>query len=290
MKSLSAECFCIAIRARKEGRPLFPLNPEDRFDFHRVKVPRGKWGADPFLFEKDGQAYLFAELFNLFTGKGALYVRSIGNEHAKWKRCNIEKCHLSFPNVFMQGGETLMMPETSELRQVNVYQATKFPERWMKCETRLANVNAVDSVVLFESGSIASYVRNSRQDASLTAFDSNGTQLWSLQDKDKKLRPAGNPFFDGGLAYFIGQNCQSSYGEGLCVYLLDQTKGIQGMAIREIGSEGLDYLTPRSHSIGIHTYNKSEHYEVIDIKFRKFSLLRILGKPFRVLFRTRRTR
>jgi hypothetical protein len=116
----------------------------------RVKTPRGRFWADPFLVEHQGSVYCFVEDFVYKTGRGHITalqvledgVREIGP-------CLSEPFHLSFPFVFNYQGQLYMCPESHDARQIRLYRCHDMPLDWELAAVIMEDVSASDSM-LFE--------------------------------------------------------------------------------------------------------------------------------------------
>ncbi|MBQ0111271.1 MAG: hypothetical protein KBS41_05050 [Oscillospiraceae bacterium] len=98
----------IAYRSKSNGSLLSdPTTPFELFD-----LPDGQWGADPFLFEQDGQLCLFYELYLEKQKKGVIAVSKWeGNNFSQPETVIEEPFHLSFPCVFKIGESVYMIPK-----------------------------------------------------------------------------------------------------------------------------------------------------------------------------------
>ena len=113
-----------------------------------LENPENGYYADPFLFEFENEIYLFVEEYTFSTSKGVVCVFKFHED--KFERLGIcleEIFHLSFPNVFVDGKDIYMMPESSENRDVRLYRAVDFPLKWELATQLLTNVSAVDSII-----------------------------------------------------------------------------------------------------------------------------------------------
>lgn len=293
MKKVNAEIFEIALKIRTT-QAFLPFDGGALTGFKIVKVPLGKWGADPFLFKKGEDYFLFAELFDLFIGKGGLYCRQLNAEHPKWRKCSVDKCHLSFPNVYAFNDELLMIPETSELNSISFYKCQCFPLIWKRNKTLVEGHKAVDNVLLSFDGITYLFSYHIDQNpASLLLYreiDGKFDVFQTFVDKEKTLRPAGKIFSYHDDFYLPTQDCKNGYGNGVIINQVCFDSG--RVSLHPVSEINLEKLIKDScldeKILGIHTYNSVDKYEVIDLKKSKFSLLRILGKPFRVVFHTRK--
>lgn len=283
-RRIKAEMFCLAVRPKKSAEECLLLNEKLASEFCLVKNPPFSWCADPFLIDYNNSTWLFAEIFNLFTGRGSLYAsKLIGNKIGRWMKCNVDKCHLSFPNVFWQNGKLYMIPETSELNMLSLYECISFPKKWKKIKTIISGHPFVDSIHHI-NGDFISYeiVKGERR---LLFLSENGTINEEIVDRDKKLRPAGKLLLYNKQVLFPSQDCSKEYGQAIVLNVIDGYSIEQSAIIHpSIFNEFLN----KQLFVGMHTYNANSSYEVVDLKFRKFSFLRLLGKPLRFLFRKKK--
>ena len=283
-RKIKAEMFCLAIRQKKSAEECLLLNEKLASEFLIVKNPLFSWCADPFLIDFNNSTWLFAEIFNLFTGRGSLYAsKVIGNKIGRWTKCNVDRCHLSFPNVFWQNGKIYMIPETSELNKLSLYECISFPKKWKKIITIISDHPFVDTIRRANGGFISyEIVKGERK---LLFLSENGTLIKEITDRDKKLRPAGKLLFYNKQVLFPSQDCSKEYGQAIVLNVIDGYSIEQSSIINpSIFNEFLN----KQRFVGMHTYNANNAYEVVDLKFRKFSFLRFLGKPLRFLFRRKK--
>jgi hypothetical protein len=117
-----------------------------------LENPENGYYADPFLFEHQDEIYLFVEEYSFSSSKGVISVfKFYGERFERIGVCLEEVFHISFPNVFVDGEEIYMIPESSENRDVRVYRAVDFPLKWELSRQLLTEISAVDSVI-YRSG------------------------------------------------------------------------------------------------------------------------------------------
>jgi hypothetical protein len=123
-------------------------------DFEWLPSPKGGYLADPFLFERNGRTWLFAEEYRYSSNKGVLTVCEVvnGTGTSEWRTCLEEPWHLSYPHVFEHAGEVFMVPESNRAGELHLYRASDFPARWTR-EHVLFRGHAVDTTVLFHDES-----------------------------------------------------------------------------------------------------------------------------------------
>ena len=89
--------------------------------------------ADPFMVFEDGTWYMFFEVMNALTGRGAIGL-AVSRDATNWQYRRIvlqEPFHLSYPNVFQWRDDYYMIPEALATEAVCLYRAAPFPERWI---------------------------------------------------------------------------------------------------------------------------------------------------------------
>jgi hypothetical protein len=93
--------------------------------------------ADPFLIRRDSVWHLFFESVrgNRWTRSrsGGIIAHATSRDAIAWQFQGVvldEPYHISYPHVFEWEGQYYMIPETRAARQVRLYRAAPFPERW----------------------------------------------------------------------------------------------------------------------------------------------------------------
>jgi hypothetical protein len=116
--------------------------------------PRIRFLADPIAIEHAGRTVLFVEDFNHDRQKGVISaVEFAATGPIGPVRCVLEEpWHLSYPFVLALNGGVWMIPESSATREVALYRADPFPNRWVKEATLLRDVPAVDATVVVHEG------------------------------------------------------------------------------------------------------------------------------------------
>ncbi|VTP62755.1 Uncharacterised protein [Leclercia adecarboxylata] len=104
---------------------------------HSSFIKKYIFQADPFIIDKDDRLYVFYEAFSFLNSKGVLRCRILNNALEEIEDLKLEgfddlKCHLSFPFLFQLDGKLFMIPESSERKEVILFQSVDFPARWGK--------------------------------------------------------------------------------------------------------------------------------------------------------------
>jgi hypothetical protein len=110
--------------------------------------------ADPFLIERNGRTFLFVEEFPYASHKGVIAVSELGADgrfgvpHVVLE----ESHHLSYPQILVDGDDVFMLPEGSGGRELVLYRAVGFPNRWVRDTVLLSDTNINDATLLVRDG------------------------------------------------------------------------------------------------------------------------------------------
>jgi hypothetical protein len=232
-----------------------------------------RYFADPFVFWRDGVAYVFCEEFPCATGKGVISVFAIRPDGSVSEpRTVLERpYHLSYPMVFEREGRVFMIPETSANRTIELYVAAEFPHRWQLETTLLDNVSAADATLVEWDGRLWLFAAINEEGGS--SWDTLGlfhaARLmgpWTPHSGNPVLidaaaaRPAGMMFERGGGLMRPAQDCTRGYGSALTLCRVDR------LDPEHYRQTVLTKLAPdaRWAASGMHTLNASGGIEVID--------------------------
>ena len=198
-------------------QPLYPTEPA--------------FWADPFVWQRDGQFWIFFEDYPFSTRRGrisVLPVDALGLPTGPAQPVLDEPYHLSYPFLFEYEGELYMMPEKTALNRVDLYRCVEFPGRWELAATLLDGIKMADATLFEHEGRWwlfgAAKQGGVRINESLFAFyaDSPLSTAWTphaanpLVRDFSRGRPAGRIFRDGdGRLIRPSQDCVRRYGHGL---------------------------------------------------------------------------
>lgn len=248
--------------------------------FLKIKNPLFYWIADPFLVESNNDVYVFAEAANKITRKGKIVFGKYKKGKIHWKTCYKSKTHLSFPFIYKNNDGYHLIPENSEQNMLYSLKSTNL-NNWNIDKIFTNNKKCVDSI-LYDDDYLLMYVLDYKCNY-LALFNINtNTIVDKLFDFKKILRPAGAIFNYNGSKVIPTQDCSINYGYGLIFNKIDVRDGrIRIHPFQRITGDTIKkYLIKSQNIIGIHTYNKNESYEIIDIARTKISFLGILGKIY----------
>ena len=249
--------------------------------FDLLKANKRFWYADPFLFEKDGQTFLFVEMFDNVTEVGLIgYSRFENGKFTEPVPVIKESFHLSYPYVFEKDGMIYMMPETHEDGCIQLYEAVTFPTEWKKSKTLVNEINAVDTVI--ENGMLIASVVCPENDMSvdLGIYGTDGKEMSFSPVYRRRLdkRGAGRCFSYKNMRIRPAQGCENgNYGGKIIFNKITQCdeNGYSEDVFSVVTPEKI--ITPeRKPVMGIHTYAKTDKIEIADIKRKRLNFRRII--------------
>ncbi|MGN1083278.1 MAG: hypothetical protein ACI4SJ_07025, partial [Candidatus Avispirillum sp.] len=290
------EEWSIAIRPRTDVL-LYESNGTDK-PFTVLKNSLRYWAADPFIISDGEKDFLFFEMYDRFKGKGLIGFREICDEKngksgriGKMKIAYEQATHLSFPFIFKYNGYFYIMPESSEAGNLILLKAVDFPYKWEPVEMLAENKRFVDSVMLKNNGNIFLFTHELGKTDSFDTLDiyiRKGSD-WLQHKNNPVIHSASNSRLAGKVFEYreriirVTQDCAEEYGKMLhfnCISELTSDT-YEEQPIANIGISDINIYS-RNKYRGIHTYNSSSRYEVIDLKnterIRFGNLINILYK------------
>lgn len=251
----------------------------------------GSWVADPFVIEFEDKVYIFAEMYTYDRYKGSIaYCEIINGKPTKWKKIISEKYHLSFPNIYFENNEIYMYVESSENKEFYRYKAVRFPNQWIKDTLYMKNVEFVDTVLFLYNNKKYGFTYDiSETIKKLLLFSMENNKLKFLDcnpinTDNSTARPAGKILKYKDRYIRVSQNCEKEYGSGLVFseFKIENEKYSEKI-FKIININDIHYN--KGKWIGIHTYNESENYQVVDLKFRKIILSSIICRLINKIIR-----
>ena len=275
------EIYTVAIR--RCGDKSLPQGGVDT-PFIPIEYSEEFWYADPILFSWQGSDYLFVEEYDRRIARGQIAVSEInGNQSLKFKTIINEAYHMSFPMVFEWNGELYMIPETSANHSINIYHAESFPYKW-KCVSQIeTSVELVDTIVLEKDSEkiilLSSEVspKNSlmvryqkfvlyyKDFSKLEADETfNIKQIFNLNDRN-----AGEIVnIESEYILPTQEGTEIDYG----IYLAFRKTSYLNKVVNKYSANDLTVKDiSKKNILGIHTYSKTENYEIIDLRYFKFA-------------------
>lgn len=248
--------------------------------FRMIKNPPYAWAADPFLVEYAGNIYLFAELFLYRSERNGVIGYCIYEDGAfgEWQVAMDEHWHLSYPNVYTKDGELFMCPESWQKNEVGIYRLAEFPDKWEQTQCLFRNVHYVDTTFLEQGGERYIFTFAPRlpgDEGELLLFcereDGSMTGPLVLSTDRGVARPGGNILKQDGRLIRVSQDCRNLYGEGLVFSQIDSLwPRYREHVVKRIFPGDLQ-IEATQEILGVHTYNRWNALEVIDIQYYRSS-------------------
>jgi len=264
-------------RRVQHWRLAFRAGPQSAIDdgaagldgFRWIESPPGRFFADPFLLERDGQRWVFFEDFDYASGRGHVSCAPIDRHDGLGAPIRVldRPYHLSYPCVFSHDGELFMVPETWYNGAVELYRCRRFPDDW-RLEKTLFQGRAVDTSVWIDKGRCWFFV-------TLLEPHGYGSQLWVFHSESltgawtphpasplstdvRTSRGAGAILQHNGRLLRPSQDCSAAYGQSFTlneIQVLDPARYEERPAVR---------IGPVRGLVGTHTYGRLGEIEVVD--------------------------
>jgi hypothetical protein len=267
-RKLRREQWVIGIRKKNSDQ-----STDERQGFASLVPPPDRFYADPFLFEKQGKSYLFFEELPFATKKGIIsMVEVAGDGRCSAPRPVLEMDHhVSYPFVFEWRGHIYMLPEARDSGKISLFRAVNFPDCWKLEKHLIEDVWAVDPTLVEHAGRFWLFAGGVEKHGDINSelylfFAESPSGPWTPHPLNpvvsdvRRARPAGRLFFQDGFLVRPGQDCSVRYGGAV---VLNRVVALSETQYQEepFGKLPNDWL---AGNLGSHTFNSSEHFEVID--------------------------
>jgi len=250
-------------------------------EFKTIVPPKDKFWADPFIIFKNNIYYVFFEEFIYKKNKAHISFLTINQDGIYSKPIKVleRPYHLSYPFIFKNNEKYYMIPESSLSNTIDVYECSKFPEKWNFCKTLIQNVTATDSTLFYKNEkwwlftSLTNY-QNKKRENELFLFYSDNLldENWISHPKNpivsnlKGSRSAGKIFQEKGKIIRPAQDGSIRYGYGIIFYRIDILNEVdyQETEVKTI------YPNWNKKIIGVHSYGQEKELTVMDIRIKKW--------------------
>lgn len=214
---------------KDHGSHLFPDNTLEILSKTAAQQLKKKYTfqADPFIIEKADKLYVFYEAFSFRNSKGTLRCRILDRELTEIDDVKLEgfddlKCHLSFPFLIHINDQLFMIPESSERKEVILFQSVEFPVRWKKIKVLISDTEVTDNVFLTINETC--YLLSTTMDNEIIIHSAENIYgQWqriapSLKVSNHHHRGAGAPYLVDNKMYFLTQECTpETYGKSIYI-------------------------------------------------------------------------
>lgn len=229
--------------------------------------------ADPFPFEWKGRFFIFVEELVHSNNKGVISVAEYEADGSFSKPSKVleEPFHMSYPQVFARDDEVWMIPETGAGRQVALYRAEDFPNRWVKHCVLIDNKEIFDATLVEHDGQLwligtERDGEGSASDTMVVFYSKALSGPWQPHPENPIVidrvaaRPGGRAIYSDDDIVLAIQNGTEFYGGGI---------GLSRIIQLDQRSVKLSYPTPIEPGSDpqfrhVHTLNRYGRLEVID--------------------------
>ena len=256
--------------------------------FIPIKNSKRYWYADPFLIDYSERTLLFVEMYDRLKRKGLLgYMDITEGVGSKFKKVYEYNCHLSYPNVFVKGNDLYCIPESSNSKKLLLLKWNKQRCEFDESKVLLDDMKIADSTFIHYNDKLyclTTPIIDGDNISNLNLYEIvEGNFVPSSQnpvcDNKTKARCGGKIQYSNDTLYRISQDCGNGYGSGLNIMRIDNLDNdayketlVKKILPNDIQIKGVDIVD------GIHTYNTTDMYEVIDYKTnRSFSIIECVG-------------
>lgn len=194
--------------------------------------------ADPFLFEKDGELFVFYEAQDADERPAWIEVGRLEGDRliplGPALRCEY---HLSYPFVFSDGDQIYMMPETQTAGRLEIWRAKNFPLEWERHASAFEGCHIADSNLFRHEGqwwlmtNLSEHVIFQEHSSELYLFSVDGPSLTGLRPHPQNpvvigsdiARNAGAIIHHDGRLFRASQNnSHGVYGYGLNIMEIEE--------------------------------------------------------------------
>ena len=232
--------------------------------------------ADPFIFKDvDGKLNLLYEDFSMTnpTNYGKIVLSVIDKDFSitSTKKVLDIKSHSSYPFIFTENGSTYIIPETSSVKKVSIFEYNFNTQSLTNEKVLLNNLPLLDSTIFKYNSKywlFATLAENGFDHSHLHIYysDSLSGNYQPHKNNPVKInldgsRPAGNIIVIDNEIYRPAQNCSIHYGESISINRVTQ------LSENEFEEEFYFKLFPDKSSTfnaGVHTLNVVDDVIVID--------------------------
>jgi hypothetical protein len=176
--------------------------------------------------------YCFVEDLDYKTNRGCISVYELHKKTATPLGVALaEPFHLSFPFLFRFNSKIYMVPETSQNRDIRVYESVSFPSQWSLSTVLMSNLSAADTMIFEHNGLWWLFCNidplgfnNHCSELSIFYADNPLTQDWKPHAKNPviidptKARNGGILFEDGKIYRVAQYQGFNLYGKAVSIH------------------------------------------------------------------------
>ena len=251
--------------------------------------------ADPFAIRRGELVHILFEEYDYGTCKGRISTTSLNGRSSSPSRVVFDgSFHMAYPYLLEHNDQIYCIPETAEAREVGLYAAKQFPEKWEKAATLVRDYAAVDSTVFEYEGRwwlLATDDDDGPNHKLKAWYAPHLLGPWTphaanpIKVDIRSARPAGTPFMHESHLYRPSQDCSVTYGGRIVL------NRVMRLTPTEFEEEQIAVIEPYKDSAypdGLHTVSAVGDVTIIDGMKRAFaakSLSVLIHKMSRIRFR-----
>lgn len=254
------------------------------------------WYADPILYKSENKTYMFYEAFNKKKELGEIGVATVINNTITDKQIILnEPFHMSYPFVFNFNKKIYMIPETSSIKKLLLYEAESFPYKWKLSRVLMDNTELSDATILKHQDKVYIFV------SKVLSYSPYRDELllYHLDNEFNLIPHKCNPIItDNEFSRSAGKILK--YNSKLIRVSQDCSNGQYGKALKfneiikisenSYQENNLITILPEDIPIkfnkkltGTHSYGKCGDLEVIDVKYSVLEIKKLLRFLYRLL-------
>jgi len=252
--------------------------------------------ADPFIYKKNDNYYIFYEKYNYFNDYGVIALTILNNNFDVIYESDLldTQNHLSYPFIFNHNDELFILPESSKGNDGSQYMYEfNFSNNTLHNKKLLIEYNRLlDGTLLFHDNKywLFSTKRGKKSNSDLLIHYSKTFDFGYISHSSNPVkvdnvgtRPAGNFIIENGVIYRPSQNNSFYYGKSI---ILNKIEILNESQFKEIPVKEIFAPQNCKYNFGIHTINISNDVIVIDGLRRIFNpFKKIIFFFIRKLFR-----
>jgi len=185
--------------------------------------------------------------------------------------------HVAFPYTIEYDGHVYCVPESTQTRQISLYEIDGSPDRWRKISTLVSDCRCADPAIIQYSGEWWLFSTWGGKYAASNLFIWHSSSLlgpWVPHECNpisRDMRPsrsAGTPFVVDGVLYRPTQDCSRGYGSAVSI-----NRVVELSSKRFVEERAIDvppYSSP--YSEGLHTMSSARDRTLLDGRHGIFSL------------------
>lgn len=229
--------------------------------------------ADPFGIQQDGQLFVFVEELDFSDWKGRISVMTYDDAtgFSEPKTVLETDFHLSFPFIFEDDGNLLMVPEQASSNKVTLYRCDAFPNKWSVDRVLIDDFAGVDTVAYYDGQLwwlFTSDAYNNNGDSNLCLYYSDSLSGTFQPHPENPVRSgldgsrmAGPIIEQNGKRLRAGQNCEVRYGESIAMFEIEE---LSTDSYRESRVDELRLSKNSEYQDCSHTLHVLEDYVITD--------------------------